>query len=138
MSILKWSEKYETGVAKFDAEHQQLIERFNNLYESIFECETLEAEHLLTAEVLQELLDYIKTHFSGEEELMQAYQYPEYEDHKKEHDRFIEEVKALLQQHQGGELALSFPLFSFLKGWIEEHIMVVDKRYSDFFQHVKQ
>ncbi len=134
MSILKWSEKYETGVARFDAEHQNLIERFNSLYEAVFECETLEAEHLLTAEVLQDLLDYIKTHFSGEEELMLEYQYPGYEEHKKEHQSFIEEVASLQRQHQGGELALSFPLFNFLKGWIEEHIMVVDKRYGEFFQ----
>ncbi len=135
MSILKWNEKYQTGVKQFDQEHQQLLQRFNDLYTNIFECETLEQECKLTADVLQDLLDYVKYHFTAEEELMQKYQYPEYEEHRKAHGYFIKEVAALLTKHEGGELALSFPIFTFVKDWIDNHILIVDKRYSDFFKN---
>ena len=134
MAILKWGEKYLTGVEKFDAEHQQLIERLNTLYEEIFECTTLDAERRLTEDVLSDLLDYVNVHFQGEEELMEKLNYPEYEEHKKAHLFFNAEVRRLLAQHESGELALSFPVFVFLKEWIETHIMVVDKRYGEFFK----
>ncbi|WP_346356228.1 bacteriohemerythrin [Azotosporobacter soli] len=135
MSILKWNEKYQTGVKQFDQEHQQLLQRFNDLYTNIFECETLEQERKLTAEVLQDLLDYVQYHFTAEEELMKKHHYPEYEEHQKAHGYFIKEVTALLTKHEGGELALSFPIFSFVKEWIDNHILIVDKRYSEFFKN---
>lgn len=137
MPILKWDEKYETGVAQFDQEHQQLIQRLNDLYDDIFECETIEQEQKLTADILKDLLEYVEEHFSGEEELMRLHQYPELEAHQRAHRQFSVEVEKLLQKHQGGELALSFPVFTFLKDWISNHVLVVDKRYSAFFNDKK-
>lgn len=137
MPILKWDEKYETGVAQFDQEHQQLLQRLNTLYDDIFECATLEQEQKLTADILKDLLTYIEEHFAGEEEMMRQHQYPELEEHQRAHRLFGVEVERLLRQHQGGELALSFPVFVFIKEWIGNHILIVDKRYSKFFNDGK-
>jgi hemerythrin-like metal-binding protein len=80
-----------------------------------------------------ELINYTKEHFSSEEELMQQHNYPGYLAHKAEHDRLVKEAGALMEKHQSGAMSLSIETSTFLKKWLTNHILVVDKKYSSFF-----
>lgn len=51
---------------------------------------------------------YTVFHFATEEKFMAQYNYPDYENHKKEHVEFIEKVKR-------GTIIVSFEITSFLK-----------------------
>lgn len=135
MEFFEWGEKYSTKIQEFDNDHKKLFKLFNGVYQQVFECEDLEEERNLTKKTLTKLLEYVKYHFTAEEELMIKFNYPAYVEHKKEHEYYIEEVNKFVQQYNNGVAALSFPTFMFLKEWITKHILGRDKDYGQFFNN---
>ena len=128
----KWDDCYLTNVRRLDDDHRKLIDIMNELYSSVLECETLHTENKLTHQVLQELIAYGDEHFKAEEELMRQYDYPGYPEHKEAHEQFRIRIAELVRQYQQGEVALSFPVFVFVKEWIEEHVLKMDHLYGPY------
>lgn len=137
MGFFDWNEKYSTNIAEFDADHKKIISLFNEVYDKVFQCEDLEAERKLTEQTLHKLSEYIQYHFTAEEELMIKLDYPEYKEHKQEHDHYINEVNKLVVEYEQGGVALSFPTFMLLKDWITKHIVGTDQKYGSFFMGKK-
>ena len=133
MEFLNWDEKFSVSIQEFDQHHKQLIDLLNEVYEKVFHCENIEDERKLTQETLSNLLEYIKYHFIAEEGLMIKLSYPGYEEHKKKHDYYINEINKIVTEHKNGGVALSFSVFTILKDWIAIHILVEDQQYSQFF-----
>ncbi|HWR39802.1 MAG TPA: bacteriohemerythrin [Patescibacteria group bacterium] len=132
MVFWKWDDSYLTNVSAMDARHRKLIDMFNELYASVIDCEDLKEENALTRQILENLISYGKEHFAEEEELLLQYAYPELQAHKEEHERFRSHIADLVAQYERGEVALSFPVFVFLKEWIEEHVLKVDQLYGPY------
>lgn len=133
MDFLNWDEKYSVTIQEFDEHHKHLINLINEVYKKVFECDDMDEERNLTHRTLTNLLEYIKYHFTAEEELMIKLDYPEYELHKAKHDYYVNEVNKIVDEHEKGGIALSFTVFMMLKDWIMIHILVEDKQYSEFF-----
>jgi len=133
MEFFSWDEKYAINIEKIDDHHKKLIGLFNEVYNKVFQCEDLDDERELTKETLQQLSAYIQYHFTAEEDFMLKIDYPEYIEHKQEHDHYVKEVNKLLIEYKQGESALSFPTFMLLKDWIATHILVTDRKYGQFF-----
>ncbi len=130
MAYIKWDTSYETGIKKFDAQHQKLVNLINDLYEGMQQGKGKEA----VGRVLEELIKYTKEHFVDEEALMQQHNYPGYLAQKGEHERLVKEVATLMEKHKSGAMSLSIETSTFLKNWLTNHILGVDKKYSVFFQ----
>jgi hemerythrin-like metal-binding protein len=130
MAYIKWDTSYETGIKKFDAQHQKLVNLINDLYEGMQQGKGKET----VGRVLEELIKYTKEHFADEEALMQQYNYPGYLAQKGEHERLVKEVVTLMEKHKSGAMSLSIETSTFLKNWLTNHILGVDKKYSVFFQ----
>jgi len=129
MDIVQWRPNYSTMVEEFDAEHRQIIGLINRLYNGLTNGE----EDQALRDVLAELVDYAQKHFLHEERLMQRFCYPEYEQHKQEHDSFrntIEDFNSLAEKDGSG---LGMPLLKILREWLVNHILEVDSRYGQFF-----
>lgn len=133
MEFLTWDEKYSVGIQDFDEHHKQLIDLLNEVYKKVFECENIDEERNLTQQILSDLLQYVKYHFTAEETMMMDFGYPDYAEHKKKHDYYINEIDKIVAEHKNGEAALSFSVFTVLKDWITIHILVEDQQYSQFF-----
>lgn len=133
MDFLNWDEKYSVTIQEFDEHHKHLINLINEVYKKVFECDDMDEERNLTHRTLTNLLEYIKYHFTAEEELMIKLDYSEYELHKTKHDYYVNEVNKIVDEHEKGGIALSFTVFMMLKDWIMIHILVEDKQYSEFF-----
>ena len=73
-------------------------------------------------------------HFSAEEKLMQEYDYPEYEQHKSEHEEFKRKVTQLMKLHAEAANALPFPVVVFLRDWLATHVIHTDQRYGPFLR----
>ena len=84
------------------------------------------------ANTLSELLDYTVYHFSTEEALFKTHGYPEAIKHKKEHDALTTQALDLKARYSKGDLFLSNETMTFLKDWLNNHIIGSDKRYSAF------
>ena len=63
---------------------------------------------------------------------MRKHGYPEYEAHKTIHQALTREVREFQRKFQSGEPDMTDELMDFLKKWLVDHIMVIDKKYSTF------
>lgn len=129
MPLLSWSENYGTKIKQFDDQHKRLFDLVNQLHEAMKEGRGKE----IIGDVLKALGDYTKTHFAAEEALMKTNQYPFYEEHKKEHNLLLVQVKHLQQQYQEGRAPVTPEVMNFLRNWIDDHIQASDKKYGPFF-----
>lgn len=134
MNFIEWNDSYSTGIALMDQHHKRLIALINRLYTDVFACEDIDEERALTNSILVQLEDYAEYHFTVEEQLMNEYHFPEYNNHLAEHDFFREKIIALASRLAAGEAALSFTTFEFLRDWLTVHILINDKKYAPFLQ----
>ena len=84
----------ETGNAKIDEQHKQLIAAINDLLAA---CSKGQGRDQLKT-TAQFLYDYTTKHFADEEKLQLASKYPDYINHKKYHEGFKKDVLDIIKQ----------------------------------------
>jgi len=140
MAFLEWDPRFSVRIAEIDQQHKKLIGLINRLHESMRQAggrdalETAIEELSAQATVINEMVEYSSYHFSTEEKYMRQYVYPDFEKHKKEHEYFINKVRTLKSDFDGGQAILSSQIMEFLKKWLSDHILGMDKKYEPFFQ----
>ena len=85
MGLIQWKKEYTVGIKKLDNQHKEIIKILNQ----IFKLQEKGKDEKEIERILGNLQDYIKEHFRTEEEYMLKYQYPGYEEQKKEHNQII-------------------------------------------------
>lgn len=128
MAFMQWEEKYSVGVREIDEQHKQLINMLSELYEAMQAQKTND----ILGQIITKLVNYTKTHFSAEEGYMQRAGYPAFAEHKKEHDNFTNKVLAFKSDFDSGKTAMSVSITSFLKTWLNDHILGNDKKYAPY------
>ncbi|MFP4019334.1 MAG: bacteriohemerythrin [Bacteroidales bacterium] len=128
MSFIQWKDSMATDIDEIDTQHMQLVSLINDLYEAMSKGQGKEKLN----EIFNELFDYAKTHFFTEEKLMLVYGFPGYEEHKKEHQNFVEEIKKYKGKFEGGESKTSIEVAKFLKEWLVNHILKTDQKYAPY------
>jgi len=123
--LIVWSRSYSVGVDGMDREHQRLIDIINNLYAAMRSGRSKEA----IGSILDELVDYTRTHFAHEERLMQDAGFAGFEDQKRAHEALISQVKEIQIKYHAGT-ALGQEVMTFLKNWLVNHIQGMDKQYG--------
>ncbi len=140
MAFLEWDPGFSVNIVEIDQQHKNLIGFINRLRESMKPpssqdaLETAIQELTTQATVINEMVEYSSYHFSTEEKYMRQYLYPDYENHKKEHEYFINKVRILKSDFDSGKAILSSRILQFLKEWLSAHILGVDKKFAPFFQ----
>jgi len=129
MPIVFWNEKLSIKIKSIDEQHKKLIEILNDFYDNIVNRSNIEN----TSKLIEKLKEYTVYHFAEEENYMKQFNYDYYETHKKSHELFIAQISEIEEKIKRGETVMSLEMTMFLKDWIKNHIMVVDKKYSDFF-----
>lgn len=124
-----WSEEYSVDVPEIDDQHKILFELIDRLDRAIKERRGSAA----CEEILGELIEYTKVHFSLEEALMRLANYPKFAEHCQLHSELIAEVEAMSAKVKDGQVAISFELMQFLRNWLTKHILKEDKQYSAYF-----
>lgn len=127
--LIEWEDELSVGIEEIDEQHKVLVGLVNEMHDAIHERHGREA----SIRILQRLTEYTKIHFAVEESLMRIFDYPGYEEHKKQHEALIEEIVALWHKIENENAAISFQLLHFLKMWLTEHIMDSDKEYTPYF-----
>ena len=127
---IAWSAKYSVGIAQVDAEHQKLVGLVNDLNAAMMEGR---AKTVLDR-IFDQLIAYTTSHFAHEEGLMRLYSYPEFAQHKADHDKLVKKAKELQAEFHSGNVTISLEVMSFLRDWLVGHICGVDKRYTAHLQ----
>lgn len=132
MALITWSDTYSVQVSQFDDQHKKLIEMVNDLHDSMKVGKGKEA----LGKILKSLIQYTAMHFSSEERLMKQHNYPDYEQHKKEHNQLVMKVQDVQKKYLEGSTILSQEVMNFLKEWLRNHIQGEDKKYGIFFNSI--
>lgn len=127
--FIEWHPSMAIGIESIDEEHKKLVELLNGLHEYIdknIDKETL-SKSLIAA------MSYCVFHFNHEEMLFLPTDYPEKEEHVKEHKRIAGKL-AVIRERMGDEPAetLALDLLFILKEWFIAHIQHTDVPYVPY------
>lgn len=130
MPVIEWSDDFSVHNKLIDEQHRELIRITNEFYVNCQTGGVIAKVSFLTA--LKAAVHYVKTHFSTEEEIMRKVQYPEFEQHKKQHDDFVAEVQRQSKLFENEDNPDPAKFVSFLQNWIFGHIAASDKKYASY------
>lgn len=123
MELMEWNDRFKLGHGKIDSDHMKLVALINELTEAMLK----RAGKEICGKVLDELVNYFKTHFAMEEQLMTVHHYGNTVAHQAEHAEFVAEVLDFKSRFEAGSVTLSISLLNFLREWLIKHILVTDK-----------
>lgn len=136
MPRLEWDNKYSLGIPVFDEQHKELFEYINELRDIMMGTKSDD----MIENTFKSILNFTMTHFLDEEIFLFKNQYPDYEQHKAEHDNFMNEVKGLYVQskaERSNSKIISAEITGILTEWIQEHIVITDRKYVEYFKSKK-
>jgi hemerythrin-like metal-binding protein len=80
---------------------------------------------------VSDLLEYTRTHFQGEEALLEKTNYPQLAAHREMHRSFVTKVQSLQNLAKTGKRANANQVLSLARDWLVHHIQKADKQYSN-------
>lgn len=125
----EWSEEYSVKNRVIDEHHKHLFELFD-----AFESAANDGRDMAFIKAtLMDIKEYTFYHFSFEERMMEAAEYPEYLAHKKLHIAFIEELDKLMDNFEAlNSEALGQKTYQLMTNWLLHHIETVDQKYKPY------
>lgn len=130
MVLIQWKSEYETGIAKIDMQHKELIKMINELHEAMGAGKGKE----VLGGLLERLINYTIMHFSTEEDLMLKYKYEESNSHLAKHKDLRDKVSELKKNYDSGKVVISMNVMTFLKEWLQTHIVGTDVKFGKFLK----
>jgi len=130
ITIFIWNDSFTLGFEELDNQHKHLFEIGTRLHELI---ERVDFDDLYDeiVEAVEELDSYTRYHFESEEAFFDGHGFSQSEEHKKEHQKFIDYLEALdlssIDENQQDTLV---DLVKFIAKWIFKHINNSDMVYS--------
>lgn len=127
MVLLNWSSSFSVDNEQLDYQHEQLVWMANELHDAIA-LTNGETPKVILDVLFDRLIDYAKFHFADEERIMKAENYPDYEHHKLEHEKFAKRIIELHSLFTKNKLNTNQDVVPLLKDWITNHICGEDKK----------
>ncbi|MDH5299169.1 MAG: bacteriohemerythrin, partial [Desulfobulbaceae bacterium] len=127
MSVVEWREEFRVGVQEIDGQHRQLFAVLARLDRA-----AEEEQHAGLDPILDELVRYLKEHFSAEERLLHTH--PRWPEHHRLHWQFTEKTLHFLREWQRADgpeerSRLIAEIRYFLCPWLKDHILKTDRQY---------
>ena len=122
MALIEWRKEFSVGNDSIDLEHEHMIEQINELYEQLsgpLDAVTIEA-------MLGEIQVDISAHFALEELLMHEAGYPEYRDHKEDHEKLLDQINDIIFCFAANSDACRELLRKNLSDWFSHHFVNFD------------
>ena len=120
--VVEWRDGFKVGISQVDAEHRHLF--------TLIKALNLDN----VDDTLNELLDYVVTNFSNEQELMEKSGYPEFQSHLVLHEEFSAHVADFLSASGDWNDERLVELRRFLNKWLVGHILTHDLRFGRWYQ----
>ncbi len=128
--FFEFTPELHTGFHEQDRQHQKLIDIMNALYVAFGKSN----DKASIGRVIDELIDYTKTHFEWENVLMKDLGFSATEGHMAIHKKFVDEVIDLKHRFNSGEQIMGVNVMDFLKDWLERHILKTDVVLAKFLK----
>jgi hemerythrin len=128
-----WTEKYSVNVVEIDEQHKQFIEICNELLNLAEDVTFTEEEALMK---VMKLGNYALYHLGTEEELFIKTKYPDASAHVAVHNEFRKKAQDYIEQVRNKKVdtkQIIKEVADFSGEWLLDHILIVDKKYSEWF-----
>ena len=128
MPIVSWCDEYSVNVREMDDQHQRMLELVNNLHTVVESC--IDKSEL--KDMLAELVEFTRVHFSAEERLMEKYEYPDFLKHRHEHELLLRHMDHLVAAVSSGKYPTFYSDYDVSTDWALIHIAESDKALGAF------
>ncbi len=130
MALIKWKQEFSIGVADVDHEHRELIELINELYAHLQQRDST----VSVADFLGEIYAKISAHFALEEKIMRERNYDQYDDHKADHERLLDEIRDIMDAYEDDAQFNEAELAACLTAWFTDHFRSKDARLHKYLR----
>jgi hemerythrin len=127
--MIQWDDSLSVNVAAIDLQHKKLVKMINELNDAM----RVGKSKAMLGSIVNGLIGYVQVHFSTEERYFTKFNYPETDQHIREHKTFSAKVDDFAKKYQMGQLGLSVEVMTFLSDWLSRHIKGTDKKYGACF-----
>lgn len=127
-----WSSKFESGHEGIDAQHKELFDDSNEIFESILSIKTKEEQ----LESLMKIMDDLKEHFDYEEEVLREIGYPEVNYHAVSHMNLLNSSKLFIEKFEKEEVEVIEVLNFLIFEVIADHLYRQDRLYFPYLEKV--
>ncbi|MDH5472103.1 MAG: bacteriohemerythrin [Gammaproteobacteria bacterium] len=122
MQLIEWRADFCTGIESIDYEHEELIKLINALFEKAEE----KKDKQNIVESLNEIYAEIAGHFVLEENIMKNDGYDQYEVHRQDHAKLLDEIGDITEAYESDQ---DIPrLQQVLNDWFINHFKTHDAR----------
>lgn len=129
VEYIAWDDKYKIGHQIIDSQHQHLFKLADRLHVFVESGTGTNNEEL--EQVILECAEYVLTHFTDEEQIMEEIGYAEIERHRKLHLDFNIYISGIVGDFTSGKEINVGSLYAFLTDWLVKHIILEDKKIAD-------
>ncbi len=126
MTRITWLKALDTGIEEIDLQHRRLVDYINELDRA---RET--GDRSQVGKVIDALVDYTRTHFVYEEELMSQMGFPDLDGHRKVHQLFADKLQQTILAYEQ-KTNVCDDLISMLEHWLKHHIRHEDGAYVQY------
>ncbi|MEN8107261.1 MAG: bacteriohemerythrin [Pseudomonadota bacterium] len=124
MALIEWKDEFSVGVADVDHEHRELIALINELHDAM----SAENATLTVTDFLGEIYAHVSAHFALEEKIMREQRYDQYQDHKDDHERLLDELRDIMDDYEENAYFSDEEFASHVERWFTEHFKTRDAR----------
>lgn len=125
--FFEWQPEYTSGIPIFDEQHRGLFAVLNSLHYAVANHF---GDHMLEP-TIDMVKAYARSHFMTEELVFKQYGYPDAQHHAELHEKLTETIFDVGQESMFSQDPNQF--LQFLKKWLNQHILVEDRKYCDWF-----
>lgn len=125
--FILWQKKWETGIKTIDDQHKHFVGIVNRAYA----LDEKGKDKKVLGEILNELVEYARIHFSTEEGYFEDTEYPQAEEHEEKHQVLLSKVLKFSQrfEKENDVLVLVKDFLVFLRSWLDDHLIKCDHKY---------
>ena len=124
MALIEWKDEFSVGVPEVDHEHRQLIELINKLHDAM----SGENAAMTVTDFLGEIHAHVAAHFALEEKIMRERRYDQYQDHKQDHERLLDEISDIMDAYEENAFYSDEEFAQSLEHWFTNHFKTRDAR----------
>ena len=135
IEIVSWGDSFATGIRLVDEQHKELIKLTNELYRACLIG--VEETGPVFKEALSCTVEYVRFHFAAELEILEKVNYPDYNEHKKQHEFLIKHILAASKEFGSGKKFIPNQFVRTLKDWVFGHIAFYDKQFAAYIADQK-
>ena len=125
---IQWETRFETGIASVDHEHRELVEGINGFLSATTDGAVSREDE----EALGEIYANISAHFALEERKMRDMAYSEFDAHKADHERLLDDIRDIMDAVGTEQSDILAELPARLSNWFMDHFSTYEARLHHY------